>query len=66
MPGHGRAAPPPTMPRPICTNRDMKPIRRHLAEAFGPGLVVEKAANHLNNVVGEIVVRLRTRKGAAA
>ena len=38
-------------------------IRRHLAEAFGPGLVLEKAANHLNNVVGEIVVRLRTRKG---
>ncbi len=37
-------------------------IRRTLSEAFGPGLVVEKAAAHLNNVVGEICVRLRTRK----
>lgn len=37
-------------------------IRQHLADAFGPNVVLEKAARHLNNIVGEIVVRLRTRK----
>lgn len=37
-------------------------IRQKVAEAFGAGVVLEKAARYLNNVVGEIVVRLRTRK----